>query len=114
MRARLAVLEARVQELHATLQNVPLEDRLAVEIAQEDLESVRAELARVRTQADEAVIRSPAAGRFVLDRARDLPGQFVSRGDVLAYLRDFSDNPQNIPEAEPTAISSEVHVPPDG
>lgn len=37
----------------------------------------------------------------------------ADRGDVLAYLRQFSDNPQNIPEAEPTAIASEVHVPPE-
>lgn len=26
-----------------------------------------------------------------------------SRADLMAYLRDFSDKPQNIPEAEPTA-----------
>lgn len=29
------------------------------------------------------------------------------RGDLLAYLRLFSDNPQNIPEAEPTALPSD-------
>lgn len=33
------------------------------------------------------------------------------RADVLAYLRIFSDNPQNIPEADPTAIAPEVALP---
>ncbi len=30
----------------------------------------------------------------------------AARGDVLAYLREWSDKPQNIPEAEPTALPS--------
>ncbi|SEO52471.1 sulfide dehydrogenase (flavocytochrome c), cytochrome c subunit [Salinihabitans flavidus] len=33
------------------------------------------------------------------------------RDDVLAYLRIFSDNPQNIPEAAPTARKMEVDLP---
>jgi len=35
------------------------------------------------------------------------------RADVLAYLRQFSDSPQNIPEAQPTAIAREVALPPE-
>ncbi|NDW45605.1 c-type cytochrome [Ruegeria sp. PrR005] len=35
------------------------------------------------------------------------------RGDVLAYLRSFSANPQNIPEAAPTALKQEVELPPE-
>ncbi|MEL7212815.1 MAG: c-type cytochrome [Pseudomonadota bacterium] len=35
------------------------------------------------------------------------------RADVLAYLRAFSDDPANIPEAEPTARPSEVDLPPE-
>lgn len=37
----------------------------------------------------------------------------TERAGVLAYLRTYSDNPQNIPEAEPTALSSAPHVPPE-
>ena len=32
------------------------------------------------------------------------------RADVLAYLRQFSDNPANIPEAQPTAVPPEVDL----
>lgn len=35
------------------------------------------------------------------------------RDDVLAYLRRFSDNPQNIPEAAPTARVHEVELSPE-
>ncbi len=35
------------------------------------------------------------------------------RSDILAYLRQFSDSPQNIPEAAPTAQAREVELPPE-
>lgn len=35
------------------------------------------------------------------------------RHDVLAYLRRFSDDPSNIPEAEPTAQHVEIELPPE-
>lgn len=37
----------------------------------------------------------------------------TDRADVLAYLRQFSDNPSNIPEAQPTARAREVDLPPE-
>lgn len=37
----------------------------------------------------------------------------AERAGVLAYLRTYSDSPQDIPEAEPTAVSSAAHVPPE-
>ncbi|MDZ7709708.1 MAG: c-type cytochrome [Roseovarius sp.] len=36
-----------------------------------------------------------------------------ARADLLAYLRTFSDNPANIPEAEPTAIGTDHSVAPE-
>jgi cytochrome c len=35
------------------------------------------------------------------------------RGDLLAYLRGYSDSPQDIPEASPTARPREVDLPPE-
>ena len=32
------------------------------------------------------------------------------RADIIAYMRIFSDDPSNIPEAAPTAIAAEVSV----
>ncbi len=84
--ARLQVLEAEVRELRAHLQSVQLSDQVEVEIAEEELSARLAELARVRAFAEASLIRSPAAGRFVLPEARDLPGHFVPRGTVLGYV----------------------------
>lgn len=35
------------------------------------------------------------------------------RADILAFLRQYSDSPQNIPEATPTAMAPEVELPPE-
>jgi len=35
------------------------------------------------------------------------------RADVLAYLRQFSDNPANIPEAQPSQVPPEVELSPE-
>lgn len=35
------------------------------------------------------------------------------RGDVLAYLRQYSSSPQDIPEAAPTAVPTEVSLSPE-
>lgn len=35
------------------------------------------------------------------------------RGDLLAYLRAYSDDPANIPEAEPTATATDHNVDPE-
>lgn len=36
-----------------------------------------------------------------------------SRNDLMAFLRDWSDNPQDFPEAEPTARRAELDLPPE-
>ena len=35
------------------------------------------------------------------------------RADILAYLRTFSASPSNIPEAEPTAVATEIMLDPE-
>lgn len=37
----------------------------------------------------------------------------TQRGDILAYLRDFSSSPQDIPEAAPTALRHEEDLSPE-
>ncbi|WP_238364389.1 c-type cytochrome [Mesobacterium pallidum] len=43
---------------------------------------------------------------------RGLPDE-QDRHDVLAYLRQFSDSPRDIPEAVPSAFAREVDLPPE-
>lgn len=60
--------------------------------------------------------------RFLEDPKKTVPHTKMSfhgmkkkrdRDDLLAYLRIFSDNPQNIPEAAPTARKVEVELSPE-
>lgn len=37
----------------------------------------------------------------------------AERADLLAFLRNFSDSPLNIPEAQPTAVFKEIELSPD-
>jgi len=61
----------------------------------------------------DAYIENP---RALVSRTRmSYPGlkDAQARADLLAYLRTFSDNPANIPEAEPTAIGTDHSVAPE-
>lgn len=61
----------------------------------------------------EAYVENPRAlvsGTRMAYRGLRDPGQ---RSDLLAYLRDFSDRPQDIPESSPTARRTDPGLPPE-
>jgi putative peptide zinc metalloprotease protein len=60
--------------------------------------AVAANLERARQRQTELVIRSPADGRFVAPGAADLPGRFVTKGQLVAYV------------VEPKALTARVVV----
>jgi len=61
----------------------------------------------------DAYVENPKA--LVSGTRMNFPGlkKPQDRHDVLAYLRGFSDNPSDIPEAQPTAQAHEVALPPE-
>jgi putative peptide zinc metalloprotease protein len=89
-RKRIRALAARERELRTRYHAARVEDLVQSDIALEDLETVRAELAQERQQRRERTVRSPAAGTFVLPVAQNLPGRYVERGEVLGYVADFA------------------------
>ncbi|MCV2893910.1 c-type cytochrome [Lentibacter sp. XHP0401] len=60
-----------------------------------------------------AYIENPKA--LVTGTRMNFPGvkEPEKRADLLAYLRTFSDSPQNIPEAQPTGVPREVELSPE-
>ena len=52
----------------------------------EELHREQAALDRVADQAEQLTARPTATGRLLIDRAQDLPGRFVSRGELLGYV----------------------------
>lgn len=79
-------LKARLAELTALYASQRRDDRVAARITQEELRVISADLANLEGQIAEFNIRSPLSGRFNVPRSRDLPGRFVKKGDIIAYL----------------------------
>lgn len=85
---QVRLLEARLREFQARYRLSLLADRTAAMLLQDELESINAELARAREQRQALLLRSPAAGVFVVPQAEDLLGHFVRRGLSLGYVLD--------------------------
>lgn len=85
---QVRLLEARRRELDARLTRAQVRERSQAQVAREEINVVEADLARARERLDALVIRSEAAGRFIVPHAEDLPGRFVRRGELVAYVSD--------------------------
>ena len=83
---RVALLKAQLKELSAQYDALVQQDRVQAQMVREEMASVSANLERARERAAELTIRSPANGRFVAPNAVDLPGRFVSKGQLVAYV----------------------------
>jgi putative peptide zinc metalloprotease protein len=88
--AQVTVLEAEVRELELRYTAASVNDRVEAKIVQEQLKQARAKLELNQERFDHLLVRSPSDGTFILPRAADLPGRFVSKGETLAYVTDFS------------------------
>lgn len=86
--AQIKVLAARLQELKVQLDTQLLMDRVQADITKEEIKKVTAELERAQERANELTIRSLAEGIFICPLARDLPGKFVKRGELIGYVLD--------------------------
>lgn len=83
---RVAVLQAQLQELVAQYDAVMSTDRVQAALVSEEIGTVEANLKRSREREAELILRSPASGRFVVPNAADLPGRFVSKGQLIGYV----------------------------
>lgn len=82
----VAVIEAQLRELRAQYDEVIFTDRVKAAVIAQDMTSVEANLKRSRDREKALVFYSPANGRFVLPDAADLPGRFVSKGQLVGYV----------------------------
>lgn len=86
LRTRVAVLEAQLRELAAQYDALITVDRVQAAMVREEMASVAANLERSRERAAQLVMKSPASGRLVVPNAADLPGRFVAKGQLVAYV----------------------------
>jgi putative peptide zinc metalloprotease protein len=83
---RILALEAQLRLLEVRAQAELAVDRVRRELTEEEMRTVRAELALARERAAELTILSPADGVFMLDRAQDLPERFLRKGQQLGFV----------------------------
>ncbi|MBI3346127.1 MAG: M50 family metallopeptidase [Burkholderiales bacterium] len=87
-------LDARVQAQAAKVEETEAQVDAAWTVSQshaqqllKDLERERAALARLQDEADQLTLRAGAAGVLLMDKAADLPGRWLRKGEVVGYLR---------------------------
>lgn len=83
---RVAVLAAHVEELGAKYDALLPADRVQAAMVREQLVAAEANLRRAREREAELVFRSPTSGRLIVPGAADLPGRFVTKGQLVAYV----------------------------
>ena len=88
LRQEVRLLEAKRRELDARLTEAQLRDRSQAQVVREEINVVDADLARAREQLAALVMRSGIRGRFVVPEAVDLPGRFLRRGELVAYVAE--------------------------
>jgi putative peptide zinc metalloprotease protein len=82
------VMEARLKEYQARYQLSLVGARAEAVLMKEELERLEAELEHARQRREGLLVRSPAAGVFVVPQPEDLPGRFFKRGTPLGYVLD--------------------------
>ncbi len=83
------VLEAQLLEVQARIRQQLVDDLVKAKMLEEEQRYIEERLARARERQSDLVIRSKAAGTFVLPKAEDLPGRFIKRGELLAHVVDL-------------------------
>ncbi len=86
LHSQLSLLEFQRDELQARYDTQLLGDRAQLNILKTQLGQVQADLSRIRQRLDALVVRSPAAGVFIVPNARNLPGRYAHQGDTLAFI----------------------------
>ena len=89
--AKVAVIEAQLEEMQLRFDAVKQLDRVQAEVLQEQVQRLTGTLAAYRTREQDLTVSSEQDGRFVLPRADDLPGRFLRRGDLLGYVIGDND-----------------------
>ena len=85
---RRDILMARLEEARARQNDVFLQDRTKSESLKARVSTLEAELEDIETQISNLQVTSAAPGVVCLPLASDLPGRFVSRGEVIGYIAD--------------------------
>jgi len=88
LETRRDILLARLEEARARQKDMFLQDRTKSESLKARVSTLESELEDIETQIINLQVTSAAPGVVCLPLASDLPGRFVSRGEVIGYIAD--------------------------
>lgn len=95
VRARINVLEWRVEEFRRRLSATEVQDRRRTEIARLELQEAEAELARERERIADLTLRAATGGTFQPALpGRDLEQRYIPEGELLGYV--LPDGPRRV------------------
>jgi putative peptide zinc metalloprotease protein len=80
------MLNAQLEELGAKYDALMPTDRVQAAMVREELIAAQASLQRAREREAELIFRSSASGRFIVPNSADLPGRYVSKGQLVGYV----------------------------
>ena len=83
---KVRAMEGQKSELEARYQAEFATRLVKAQQTLDQLRSVEADLARAREREADLVARSPADGVFTVPSPQDLPGRYVKKGELLAYV----------------------------
>ena len=84
--AEIAVYRAQLTELYAKYNAQPLQERVKRKLLLDQIEMLRGDLQQTEEQEEKLLVRSPAAGKFILIDDQNLPGHFIKQGELLGYI----------------------------
>jgi len=85
--ARVQVIEAQLREQKAR-HTAAFDDRVRTQMVREEIAHLEARLATTRERLEGLLVRAPTDGVFLMADARDAPGRFARRGELLGYVMD--------------------------
>ncbi len=85
LEAKLETMQARLEETRARQQQAFLQDRSQADIFKAKVSAIVADIKDVQDQLENLAVVSATGGVLSLPGADDLPGRYISRGDVIGY-----------------------------
>ncbi len=86
LEAEVIKAEAKLQALSVERMQSLVAEPVKAQVVEQDIARTEAELARLRQQVGQLVVRAGASGELVLPRSGDLPGRFLDKGELVGHV----------------------------
>ncbi|MES9926146.1 MAG: hypothetical protein ABW152_18880 [Candidatus Thiodiazotropha endolucinida] len=89
LQTELKRLAGRLSALQVEYETLVSEDEtVKAEIVLDEIRLVETEVSQKRERASRLILRSPVEGIFLVQQPGDLPGRFLSQGELIGYVLD--------------------------